>query len=300
MAALVVGIALLCAVAPAAATDRGEPSHPVATTADTAPPAPPSRPPPPDTRQDPVDGVRQLLPRTPRPGPRSAAWLFTLAGIAFGAGALAERARRSLLREGLLPAAVETAGIVCRTIAVVLVIGGIAALVPQVLGPALPWTVLGAALAVGWSLRDVAPDWMAGVVLAVEGNIEPGVWVAGDDFAGSVDKVGLRTTQLVDDHGEPMRVPNRVLVRSALRVLPGHWVPVEIRVPTADGDSHDLVLECAASLPWVAPGKLPAVSREGPDWLVQARLLDGRYRVPFANAVRDRVAEALNLTEDPT
>lgn len=247
--------------------------------------------------------LRQLLPRVPSPGPRSALRLLLAALLCLGLATLAARAQRSLRPTGLLPGITTLGVALSRAAAAFLLIGAGAALAPAVFGVALPWAILAASLAGGWSLSVVAPDWLAGVLLAVERRVPRGAWLSGEDFAGAVERVGLRVTELRSDRGGRVFVPNRQVLASALEVRDRPWSRIDVRVwPPTDcppARIREQAVRAARALPWTAPGPPPSVQRDDRGvWIVSARLLDPAHGAVFAEALRDELQQ-LQPAPDP-
>ncbi|MBW2162332.1 MAG: mechanosensitive ion channel [Deltaproteobacteria bacterium] len=65
------------------------------------------------------------------------------------------------------------------------------------------WTLVVLALVVGWSVRDLFGDVVAGGILAAERRVKKGMWVSGDGFQGTVEGRSLRATWLRDGQRMP-------------------------------------------------------------------------------------------------
>jgi len=256
-------------------------------------------PSPPALRPEaPPSALEALLPRVPQRG-----WSRALALVlgAVGSLVLASVARRARdpLRAGLLNSAlvlVETMG---RVLVAILAIGLIAQIVPSGMLPVLPWAILAAAIAVGWSLRDALPDVVAWAQLSTEGSLRPGQWVAGEGFTGRVVHRGLRATWLDDGRGHQVVVPNRLLTQLTVSADHERWpmVEVQLQLPARSADAVRSAVEEACLLsPWVAPRPdlHLAWSPEAPDrWTLRVRLLEGAFADRFRGALRERVLDAL-------
>jgi len=144
----------------------------------------------------------------------------------------------------------------------------------------------------------VLPDLVAWLFLVVEGQLRPGCRVSGDGFQGRVQRVGFRALVVLDDSGQQLTVPNRVLIRSPYRYDEGPWAlaEVEIRLPieVAEEEVHRAIREAVLLAPWVAPGapEVSVVAIGDGAWTVRARLLDGTHRPAFEGAIRRRVLAA--------
>ena len=129
----------------------------------------------------------------------------------------AARLRRRLAERGFLPRVAAFLHMAGRFVSLVLIGILFVRAAPSWLRPALPWVLLAASVAVGWSARDLLPDLLAGGVLLSERRVTVGVWISGDDFAGTVEQLGLRGTWLRDELGRRVSVPNRRLLAGADR-----------------------------------------------------------------------------------
>ena len=251
----------------------------------------PARPPDPSALDD---ALLHLLPVLPEAGVWSAARLLLLGALALLAAAWLARVRAPLRSRGVLPAVSLAAESALRVAAAGILLAAVASLAPSVLGPAVPWVAIAAAVAVGWSLREVARDWVAGLVLAAENRIGVGAHVSGEDFSGSVERVSLRTTRVRTADGAILDVPNRRLLSSTVGVRPAPWPSVTVRVDVPDGDplrTRERLTTLALATPWIAPGNAPRVAREDDGrWRIEADLLDAAWCSSFMEAMRSGVA----------
>ncbi|MCC7537840.1 MAG: mechanosensitive ion channel [Deltaproteobacteria bacterium] len=242
--------------------------------------------------------VRDLLPSFPRAGFFGVVALLLGLGVVLASTAGARWARRALPDRGLLPRALEGVHLLLRLLAAAVVLLLVAALFPPWMGPALPWVLLAAAAALGWSARDVLPDLIAGVVIRVERRVRRGLWVSGEGFAGTVEHVGLRATTLRDPDGHDVALPNRSLLRGALVVEPFPRPRVLLRVrgsvapPEVRRALHDAILLS----PLVRLDVAPEVVHDATDpdvWHVRVRLVDPRYVRRFESELLERLTEIL-------
>src|SRR5690606_12564941 len=93
---------------------------------------------------------------------------------------------------------------------------GLIYLIPHELLPVLTFVICAAGAAIGWSTRDVAADYLAGLTLFVERRLKRGAYVVTGDYAGVVKHVGLRVTWIRDPSGLRVAVPNRKLLAEPL------------------------------------------------------------------------------------
>ncbi len=140
-----------------------------------------------------------------------------LVALLLFAAAMAVATRRvshRLTRRGLLPRIVRTLDASLRVGVFLLVLG----IGRRIAGdsPAYGWFLVAACVAAGWSARNALQDLAARVVLAFEPGIQPGTWVACDEFSGTIERIGLRATWLEDRHGHHVMVPNQKLVNTAM------------------------------------------------------------------------------------
>ncbi|MCZ7685537.1 MAG: mechanosensitive ion channel family protein [Sandaracinaceae bacterium] len=226
--------------------------------------------------------------------------IVLLALCLFGVWALG-RARAPLPERGLVPRALGALHLAVRLAAILLVLMLASRLLPTWLHPALRLTLAAAAVAVGFgAVWTLLPDVIGGVVLLTEGRLRPGHWVTGEGFAGTVEQLGPRVTLLRGPDGALVTVPNRIVVKTAVRASERRWheVSVELRAPAgAPADEVRRALRDAVlSSPYVPPDPGLVLSRDPREperWRLEVRLLDVRYAAPFEGQLLERVEEAL-------
>src|SRR5690606_8525373 len=179
--------------------------------------------------------------------------LFTLAALW-----VIERARRPLPDRGLFPRALGVARIVLRFAVVLIALMLASRLLPAWLHPAVLLALAAAAIALGFGVVWLPlPDLFGGLVLLTEGRLKRGQWVSGEGFAGTVEQLGARVTLLRAADGALLSVPNRVLVKSPLRVSdrPWHEVDVELRAPAGMRAQRvrDAIRDAVVCSPYVPP-----------------------------------------------
>lgn len=244
--------------------------------------------------------LADLIPRVEAHGLRMALFLGLLAMLSAMAGAGLRRLNHRLRPTGMLPAIVRTIEVMARILGAFLGLGALGAMVPTTIAPVLPIVVITAAVAVGWSARDVSRDLVAGVFIAVEGQLRAGYWVSGERYSGSVEALGLRVTWLRDVHGRRIVVPNRVLLAQPLVTDDKPWPRIQFRValplPQHTQAIRTAIEEAILISPWVAPEPEMEVHPDALDsttWHVAVRVLDSRFAHRFQGLLRERVEEIL-------
>lgn len=222
---------------------------------------------------------------------------LAFAAIADGLG----RVNRRLALRGILPDLTRTGSAVARLLAAVAGFGWIAAWVPANVAPALPWIIVGGAIAVGWSARDLLQDGLAWLVIALEGRVRPGQWIRGPTFRGEVLAVGPRALLLRDERGGDLVVPNRLVLQDQYTRDPVEWPTVEVGVtlpPDLPPDrAREALREATLLAPWVAPGdvQVSADPEVVGRWVVRVRLLEGTWFAAFEGSLRERVDDVLRV-----
>ena len=214
--------------------------------------------------------------------------------------AFVRRLKRGLAARGVLPFALAALGGLLRVGLALLLVLWIGRLFPASVGPLLPWLTVAMAIGVGWSLRDPAADVFAWAVFVVERRIRPGVWISGQDFAGTVEALRLRSTYIRAQDGQRYSIENRKLLRGPLLcdTLGAAERELTVRV-TARAPSnlvrralHDAVLLS----PYIHTGGVPVITQDPVKpsyWHIRARLLDPTYGEHFSGEILERVEETL-------
>ncbi len=247
----------------------------------------------------PPSGSGLLLP-IPDQSPGRALLFLLVMAVSAVASSVARRTG-TRLRPGAITSLLRVADTAGRILLVLAGVGFVIQLVPAPLLPALPWAVLAASLALGWSLRDALPDLVAWTQLSAEGSVHRGQWVRGLGFTGRIERIGLRATWLADDRGQLVAVPNRLLVQGTVRTDKARWYVTEVDLDLPDVDPtkarHAIERACMLS-PWVAPTATVDVRWDpvSPSrWSLRVQLLEGGFADPFRGALRERVEELLRL-----
>ena len=167
-------------------------------------------------------------------------------------------------------------------------------------------TLLVLALVVGWSVRDLFADAVAGAILAAERRVKKGVWVSGDGFEGTVEGRSLRATWLRDGQGHRLTVPNRHMVGAPMAYDTGadaeHEVVVRLEGYEDAGKVRMALTDAILSSPWVLAGSAPVVLRDPADpvvWRVRAKLLEPRFSYHFEGELLERVEDLLRYHPEP-
>ena len=162
------------------------------------------------------------------------------------------------------------------------------------------WTLAILALVVGWSVRDLFADLVAGGILAAERRVKKGMWVSGDGFQGTVEGRSVRATWLRDGQGHRLTVPNRAMVGAPMVYDAGadaeHEVVVRLEGYEDAGKVRMALTDAILSSPWALAGATPVVLRDPADpvvWRVRTKLLEPRFSVHFEGELLERVEDLL-------
>lgn len=168
------------------------------------------------------------------------------------------------------------------------------------------WTLLVLAIVVGWSIRDLFADLVAGTILAAERRVKKGVWVSGEGFQGTVEGRSLRATWLRDGQGHRLTVPNRAMVGAPMVYDSGadaeHEVVVRLEGYEDASKVRLALTDAILSSPWVLAGATPVVLRDPADpvvWRVRTKLLEPRFAVHFEGELLERVEDLLRYQPRP-
>jgi small-conductance mechanosensitive channel len=155
-------------------------------------------------------------------------------------------------------------------------------------------------LVVGWSVRDLFADLVAGGILAAERRVKKGMWVSGDGFQGTVEGRSVRATWLRDGQGHRLTVPNRAMVGAPMIYDAGadaeHEVVVRLEGYADAGKVRMALTDAILSSPWALAGATPVVLRDPADpvvWRVRTKLLEPRFSVHFEGELLERVEDLL-------
>lgn len=229
---------------------------------------------------------------------------LSLLGVGF-ALFLVERARGWITTNIALSRVLGGLVLILRLAAVGLLLGIVLELIPEGQDWIL-WGLLVLVVVVGWSVRDLFADLVAGGVLAAERRVKRGVWVSGDGFQGTVEGRSLRATWLRDGQGHRLTVPNRAMVGAPMVYDAGadaeHEVVVRLEGYQDAGRVRMALTDAILSSPWVLAGANPIVLRDPADpvvWRVRTKLLEPRFSVHFEGELLERVEDLLRYEPPP-
>ncbi|MEM9068037.1 MAG: mechanosensitive ion channel domain-containing protein [Myxococcota bacterium] len=212
--------------------------------------------------------------------------------------------RDRLPQDGLIPNVLAFVHLGVRLIAMGLALAFIIRMLPPRLSLVMLLAFGGFAVALGWSMRDVMPDLVAGFVLVFERRIRRGAWISGGGFAGQVDAVGIRATLLRDARGHQVSVPNRQILQAPVTAGGSHdrehEVTLRMRVVAPADEIRAALRDAVLASPWVFPGSEPVVLHDSTDpslWRVRGRLLEATFGARFEGELLER-AESL-LADEP-
>ena len=132
---------------------------------------------------------------------------------------------------------------------------------------AIPLSVLG--VGVGFGLQNIANNFISGVIIKLERPVKVGDFVKLDELTGTVERIGLRSTEIQTLDRITIIIPNALLIESKV-VNWSHGVPVSrLQMPlgVAYGSPiqklREVVLEAAAMHPKVLRYPKPQLWFEG-------------------------------------
>ncbi len=249
-----------------------------------------------------ADLAIRLLPRPPRPDLGRALLLLMAVLASMGLANLAERPLVSLESRGLLPGILKTVILASRTGALLVAFVGLLHLVPAAWSPAVSYVLVGTALAVGWSVREVVQDVLVGLIFTLERSFRTGQRLRFEGAAGTLTRMTFRVTWLRTDEGADIAIPNRKLTGATLELDPQPYAPVSVLllVPPCRSavEARRVLRELVLMNPYLAPGGDPQVYRQADDprrWRIKARLLDASYADRFRGTMVDLVEEVFGL-----
>ena len=267
-----------------------EPEREVAATAEAPPGIARPRPGPPPELPEPPDAPHERRPLL--------ILFLSLLGVGF-ALFLIERARSWITANIALSRVFGGLVLILRIAGFGLLLGIVLELIPEGQDWIL-WGLVVLAVVVGWSVRDLFADLVAGAVLAAERRVKKGVWVSGNGFQGTVEGRSLRATWLRDGQGHRLTVPNRAMVGAPMVYDAGsdaeHEVVVRLEGYKDAGKVRMALTDAILSSPWVLAGANPVVLRDPADpvvWRVRTKLLEPRFSVHFEGELLERVEDLL-------
>jgi hypothetical protein len=124
------------------------------------------------------------------------------------------------------------------------------------IGDAFAWVVLFLLFGIGFSLRTLMFDLIAGVLIRLEHRVIMNAWIDGDGFSGRVQDRFWRCVILTDIWGRSIVVPNRVFVQQSVVISkPGAyrtaiqcWIPEKRKLIEAE----QMIVGWLDDSPWVS------------------------------------------------
>ncbi len=246
------------------------------------------------------DRLPKSLPSPKLPEKRNPLLILFLTLLGVGLTLFATERARSWIKTNIaLTRALSVTAFLLRLAGAGLVVAIVLQLIPDGQDWIL-WALLVLLVVVGWSVRDLFADLVAGAVLAAERRVKKGVWVSGNGFQGTVEGRSLRATWLRDGQGHRLTVPNRALVGTPMVYDAGadaeHEVVVRLEGYEDAGKVRLALADAILSSPWVLAGANPVVLRDPADpvvWRVRTKLLEPRFSVHFEGELLERVEDLL-------
>lgn len=160
-----------------------------------------------------------------------------------------------------------------------------------------------AVLAVAWTARAAAEDFVAGAILRMEGNIERGRRLDTTGVHGRVASLGFRSVEIEADDGSTVRVPWRTVARKPVRVGAGGSAvrshSFTITVPRTRPIERVLEEIPSAALlsPWASTTRPPEVQLQGEtdtSYILEitAHALDARFAPQIEADIREKLGIA--------
>jgi len=160
------------------------------------------------------------------------------------------------------------------------------------------------AIGVGFAMRNLAENFVSGLILLLERSIKPGDVLEVEGQVVRVSRMGIRSTVVRGRNDEETIVPNTILVQSNVTnyTLEDSLYRLRARVGVAYGsDMHQVrkVLErTAAALPWRFPRREPVVllvefGSSSVDWEVSVWIEDPWRALVRGSELREAIWWAL-------
>src|SRR5215471_4525873 len=102
----------------------------------------------------------------------------------------------------------------------------------------------------GFSLQHIARDFVSGVVILLERAIQKNDFVTFGETMGTVQEIGLRSTQLLTRDGTMLIVPNNLLTVTEVsnHSSPHKRARLNVQLPVGFGENVDLIQEILSSV----------------------------------------------------
>jgi small-conductance mechanosensitive channel len=148
---------------------------------------------------------------------------------------------------------------------------------------------------VGFSLQHVSRDIIGGIVILMEQSIRKNDFVTFGDTFGTVQQIGLRSTQLLGLDGTTLIVPNHLLISSEVS---NHSSPLErrlltVEVPVSLREDVETVRETLLGL----AGSHARVLSEPPPMVHLDAILDSHFTMKLLAWVSDPVTSVRVASE---
>ncbi len=116
-------------------------------------------------------------------------------------------------------------------------------------------------VAIGFAFRNIAENFIAGIMLLWEEPFRLGDQIIVNDYEGTIEEINLRTTQIRTYQGEQVLIPNSMVFTSAVKV---RTAAPHRRTDLAVGVDYNTPLPAAAALLRETVGQLDGVLAEPP------------------------------------
>jgi len=105
-------------------------------------------------------------------------------------------------------------------------------------------------VAVGFSLQHIARDFVSGIVILMEGAIQKNDIVTFGETMGTVQEIGLRSTQVLTRDGTMLVVPNHLLTVTEVsnHSSPHKRARLNVQLPVGFEENVDLIQEVLSSV----------------------------------------------------
>jgi len=201
---------------------------------------------------------------------------------------------------GLIPFVLRLGVFAGRLVAGMALIATFFLLLPESLLPAVPWVLVAAGVALGWSARDMLRDLLAASVLLLERRIRPGIRLKTEQHAGIVTRMGFRAVFIASDAGDELGLPNRIFLSKSYSLDDDPHFPMEIKLRIQSTQStdqiRDALVEMALFSPFLAPGHRPEAVRDPENatiWNLKCRLLSTAFVKAFEGALEEQIEASL-------
>lgn len=184
---------------------------------------------------------------------------------------------------------------VCQVLSFVFLIFGCGAFFPGIVQQFL---LIGLLIGVGWSMRELVVDLIAGVLIFGERKIFVGSWVSGPSFSGLVILRTWRYIGVQSEQGVKRVVPNREFLSNAIEVSTAGFykmsLPFVIPSDMALRKAEEITRSWIVSSPWVSNDAIVLYpdSAQQNVLVIQVTLLRPDFKDDFMRALRWQLEEA--------